>query len=159
MYKTYNAKTILNTNKHIDGGWFWTKYSAYPYIGCEWGCEYCYSRDEKYNPHKLGRDNTVSQFNDPFSEYIKIKENAPELLRKSLENKPRDLIYLDNYMPIEEKYQYVRRFLVVCLDQNFPVFINDKSPMVLRDLDILKKISQKSYLNVGWSIITTLGRF
>jgi DNA repair photolyase len=45
--------------------------------------------------------------------------------------------------------------LEVCLELGFPVFINEKSPLLLRDLDILKKISEKSYLNVGWSIITT----
>ncbi len=45
--------------------------------------------------------------------------------------------------------------LDVCFELGFPVFINEKSPLLLRDLDILKKINVKSYLNVGWSIITT----
>jgi DNA repair photolyase len=145
----------LNTQKHCDGGWFWTKYSAHPYLGCEHGCEYCYSRDEKYNPYKSLRDPEATEFTDPFSESIKIKENAPELLRKALKNKPVDLIYLDSYQPIEAKYQYARKMLEICLDSDFPVVINEKSPMLLRDLDILKKINKKSYLNVIWSIITT----
>lgn len=154
-YKVYKTKTILNTQKHCDGGWFWVKYSAFPYIGCEWGCEYCYWRDEKYNPHKASRDPEVLRFDDPFSEYIKIKEDASKLLQKALKNKPRDLIYLNNYQPIDSKYQYTRKMLKVCLDLEFPVFINEKSPMLLRDLDILKKINKKAYLNIGWSIITT----
>lgn len=45
--------------------------------------------------------------------------------------------------------------LEVCLELGFPVFINEKSPMLLRDIDVLKKINKKSYLNVSWSIITT----
>lgn len=155
MYKTYKTKTILNIHKHTDGGWFWSKYSASPYIGCEWGCHYCYARDEKYNPHKPSRDPIVLEFKDPFSQYIKIKENAPELLRKSLKNKPRDIIYLDSYIPIDLKYQLARKMLEVCFDLNFPVFINEKSPQLLRDLDILKKINSNTFLNVGWSIITT----
>jgi len=155
IYKTYQAKAVLNIHKHCDGGWFWNKYSAFPYVGCEWGCEYCYSRDEKYNPHRPFQDPQVSKFDDAFSQYIKVKENAPELLRKALKNKPRDLIYLDNYQPIEAKYSYVRKMLEVCFELGFPVFINEKSPMLLRDLDVLKKIAEKSYLNVGWSIITT----
>lgn len=155
-YKVYKTETILNTHKHCDGGWFWVKYSAYPYIGCEWGCEYCYWRDEKYNPHKPSRDPEVLKFADPFSQYIKVKENAPQLLRQTLKNKPRDLIYLDNYQPIDSKYQYTRKMLEVCLELGFPVFLNEKSPMLLRDLEILKKINKKSYLNVGWSIITTV---
>jgi len=153
MYKTYKVRHILNVHKHCDGGWFWNKYSASPYVGCEWGCEYCYSRDEKYNPHRSSRDPHVSEFEDAFSQYIKIKENAPKLLRKELKNKPRDLIYLDSYQPVEEKYRYSRGMLEVCLEEGFPVFINEKSPLLLRDLDVL--ISEASYLNVGWSIITT----
>ncbi|MEM3388882.1 MAG: hypothetical protein QXI42_02665 [Thermoproteota archaeon] len=155
MYKTYKAKRVLNIHKHCDGGWFWNKYSASPYVECEWGCEYCYSRDEKYNPYRPSRDPQVLKFEDSFSQYIKIKENAPELLRKELENRPRDLIYLSGYQPAEEKYKYVRRMLEVCSELGFPVFINEKSPMLLRDLDVLKKISKAFYLNVGWSIITT----
>jgi len=155
MYKTYRPKTILNVHKHCDGGWFWHKYSASPYVGCEHGCEYCYSRDEKYNPHRPSKDPEVLNFADAFSEYIKVKEDAPELLRKALKNQPRDLIYLDSYQPIEAKYQFARKMLEVCFELGFPVFINEKSPMLIRDLDVLRKINEASYLNVGWSIITT----
>lgn len=164
IYKEYKPKTILNTQKHIDGGWFWTKYSVHPYLGCEWGCSYCYERDEKYNPYKLSTgqkarrgkniDPAIKDLEDPFSQYIKIKVNAPELLDKALSKKERDLIYVAGYLSIERKYRIVRKMLEVCLKHNFPVFINEKSPDVLNDLDILKKISQQSYLNVGFSIIT-----
>jgi len=123
-------------------------------MGCEYGCEYCYSRDEKYNPHRPSRDPEVLRFDDAFSQYIKVKDNAPELLRKALRNLPRDLIYLDSYQPVDQEFQYVRKMLEVCLELGYPVFINEKSPMLLRDLDILEKISKKSYLNVCWSIIT-----
>jgi len=155
MYKVYKPKTILNIHKHIDGGWFWDKYSAHQYTGCEWGCEYCYSRDEEYNPYKTSHEQEISNFDDAYSQYIKIKEKAPELLRKALKNKSPDLIYLDGYQPVEAEYQYARKMLEVCYELGFPVFINEKSPMLLRDLDILKKINEKCYLNVGWSIITT----
>lgn len=154
MYKVYATKHILNVHKHVDGAWFWTKYSAYAYVGCELGCVYCYCRDEKYNPHKADRDSEVLNFQDPFSEYIKIKENAPELLRKALAKKPYNLIYIHGYEPVENRYQFTRKMLEVCLKVNFPVFINAKSPLVLRDLDLLKKINKRSYANVGWSIIT-----
>lgn len=156
MYRTYRTRTILNTHRHCDGGWFWDRYSAFPYLGCEWGCEYCYWRDGKYNPHRPPRDPEVPRFDDPFSQYIKVKENAPELLREALKNSPRDVIYLDGYQPVDSRYRYARGMLEVCLELGFPVFINEKSPMLLRDLDILREISQRTYLNVGWSIITTM---
>lgn len=155
MYKIHKSKTILSTHKNPDGGWFWDKYLAFPYMGCEWGCSYCYWRDEKYNPYKTSRDKEALRFDDAFSQYIKVKENAPDLLKKSLKNKPKDLIYLDNYQPIDAQYHYARMMLEICLELGFPVFVNEKSPMLLQDLNILNEISKNSYLNVGWSIITT----
>lgn len=154
MYQTYQAKSILNIHKHVDGGWFWDKYSVSPYLGCEYGCVYCYCRDEKYNPYKAARDPTVLKFEDPFSQYIKIKENASELLRKALKNKPKDLIYIHGYGPVDNKYQLTREILKVCLDLKFPISINVKSPLVLRDLDLLKEFKEKTYVNMLWSIIT-----
>jgi len=81
-YVPYQPKRILNVHKHVDGGWFWTKYSAHPYVGCQEGCVYCYWRDEKYD--MLARDLAAQQFLDPFSQYIKVKTNAAELLREEL---------------------------------------------------------------------------
>jgi DNA repair photolyase len=37
----YRPKTILNKHKRPDH-WFWTRYTAYPYKGCQHGCEFCY---------------------------------------------------------------------------------------------------------------------
>jgi len=156
VIKSYQPKSILNVHKHIDGGWFWNKYSAFPYLGCQYGCQYCYWRDEKYNPHKPSRDPELLKFEDPFSQYIKIKKNAAQLLYKELSKQPKDLIYLDHYQPIEAKERLTRSMLQVCLDLDFPVFINEKSPLLLNDLDLLKEINKKTYLNVGWSIITTV---
>ena len=150
IYKIYQPKTILNDHKHVDGGWFWHKYSAFPYMGCYYGCEYCYWRDKKYN--RLTKEPEAVALKDPFSQYIKIKKNAVELLKKSLKNKPREIIYIDSYQPIESKYRLVRKMLEVCLEMNFPVFINEKSPLLLKDIDVLKKISKRSYLNIGFSI-------
>ncbi|KYC45743.1 MAG: hypothetical protein APG12_00598 [Candidatus Methanofastidiosum methylothiophilum] len=155
MYKEYRTKHILNVHKHSDGGWFWTKYSASPYLGCEYGCTYCYCREDKYDPHKSERDPEILGLEDPFSQYIKIKENAPELFRKAILNKPKDLIYLDSYQPIENKYGYCRKILGICRDLEIPIFINEKSPLLLKDLDILKEIKKRSYVNVGWSLISS----
>jgi DNA repair photolyase len=42
----YQPKSILNKAKRADH-WFWTRYSAYPYIGCQHGCAFCYCRERK----------------------------------------------------------------------------------------------------------------
>jgi DNA repair photolyase len=150
----YRAQSVLNVHKHCDGGWFWSKYSASPYTGCEFGCTYCYARQAKYNPYKI-KQSTLIPMADEFSEHIKVKLNAVELLAKQLAKKPKDLIDLDSHQPVDAKYSYARGMLEVCSNLGFPVFVNEKSPLLLRDIDVLEKISKASYLNVGWSIIGT----
>ncbi len=152
QHELYTPKKILNVHKHNDGGWFWSKYSVDPYVGCQYGCSYCYSRQEKYN--YLSRYEKSKDLDDPFSQYIKIKSNAPPLLKKELKNKPVDIIYISGYQPVESTYKLVRQLLEVCLHMGFPVFINEKSSMLLRDIDLLKEINNQTYVNVGWSLIS-----
>jgi len=148
-YITYKAKKIINVHKHVDA-WFWDKYSAHPYIGCQHGCEYCYWRDEKYN--MLARDATAQDLNDPFSQCIKVKENAPELLEKELSKLPKDVIATGDYQPAETNFRLSRKMLEVCLKLGFPVLINEKSPLLLKDLDLIKAINEKTWACVIWSI-------
>jgi DNA repair photolyase len=142
---TYHPKTILNKCRHADH-WFWTRYSAYPYKGCQHGCEFCYCRERKYAP-----------FNQPddFAYTIHIKENAPDLLRKALSRTPIDLICVGDYQPAERKFRLTRRMLEVCSELNFPVFILTRSPLVVRDLDLLREIDQKARAVVLFSAIST----
>jgi len=65
IYKEYDPSSVLNVHKHVDGGWFWDKYSVFPYMGCYYGCEYCYWRDEKYN--RLVKEPEAAGLDDPFS--------------------------------------------------------------------------------------------
>jgi len=148
---SYKPKRILNIHKHVDGGWFWTKYGAHPYIGCQGGCVYCYWRDEKYN--MLARDPAASHLADPFSQYIKVKTNAVELLRRELPRVRKDVINVGDYQPVEEKYHLSRGMLEVCAELGFPTLILEKSPLVLKDLDVISKINERSWACVMFSII------
>lgn len=139
----YLAKKILNTYKHVDGGWFWVKYSAYPYIGCQFGCEFCYEREPKYLPFTSP---------DDFDKVIKIKLNAPELLRKELGKVPVDLLSTCDYQPVEKEFGLSRQLLEVALETKFPVFILDRSPLVTRDLDLIKAINRETVATVLFSI-------
>ena len=51
----YQPKTILNKHTRADH-WFWTRYSAYPYIDCQHGSEFCYCREQKYSPYNDPND-------------------------------------------------------------------------------------------------------
>jgi DNA repair photolyase len=141
-YVPYQAKKLLNIYKHIDGGWFWNKYSAYPYIGCQFGCEFCYSREPKYLPYSDPND---------FDKVIKIKLNAPELLRKELSRVPVDLISTGDYQPAEKEFKFSRQLLEVALEMEFPVLILERSPLVTRDLDLIKAINGKTFAAVLFS--------
>ena len=141
----YKPKTILNKGKRADH-WFWTRYSAYPYIGCQHGCEFCYCREQKYSPYDDPND---------FAYVIKIKENAAELLRRALKNAPLDPIFTGDYQPAELKFEMSRRMLEVCRELGFPVFVLERNPAILRDLDLLKAIHEKARAVVAFSIIST----
>jgi len=141
----YQPRTILNKGKRPDH-WFWTRYSAYPYIGCQHGCEFCYCREQKYSPYDDPND---------FAYVIKVKENAAELLRRGLERAPRDLVFTGDYQPAERKYGISRQLLEVCRDLGFPVFVLERSPLVLRDLDLLSEINAGAPSVVAFSILST----
>ena len=155
QFISYQPKSILNKGKRADH-WFWTRYGAYPYLGCQHGCAFCYSRERKYIPHKPQDPAVLYDFErDEFSHLIKVKENAPQLLRKALSRVPVDLVFTADYQPAERKFKLSRQMLEVCLDLGFPVFVLTRSPLVLRDLDLLLAIHQRATAVVAFSIITT----
>lgn len=82
-FREYRPRRIVNVHKHVDGPWFWTKYSAHPYIGCRSGCEFCYLRGSRY----LGRRDP-----ETFDTLIQVKLNAADLLRKELARLEPDVI-------------------------------------------------------------------
>jgi len=145
VFIPYRPKTILNKHKRADH-WFWTRYSAYPYLGCQHGCEFCYCRERKYAPYDDPAD---------FAYVIKVKENAPELLRRALARATVDPVFTGDYQPAERQFKVSRRMLEVCLEAGFPVFVLERSPLVLRDLDLLTAIHQRARVVVAFSIIST----
>jgi len=145
VFLPYQARSVLNKHKYPDH-WFWTHYTAYPYVGCQHGCEFCYCRERKYAPYEDIRD---------FPFLIKVKQNAPELLRKALAKAPKDTIAVGDYQPLERKYRISRRMLEVCLEMDFPVFMLERSPLVLRDLDLIEEINRRTHASVLFSLIHT----
>lgn len=145
QFLPYRPKAILNTHRHPDH-WFWSKYTAHPYTGCQHGCAFCYNREEKYSPYDSP---------DEFSHTIKVKENAPDLLRKALSRKPVDIVFTCDYQAAERKFGISRKILEVCRDLGFPVFVLERSPLVTRDLDLLTEINRQAPSVVAFSVIST----
>jgi len=141
----YSPRTVLNKARRADH-WFWTRYSAYPYIGCQHGCAFCYCRERKYSPYEDPED---------FAHVIKVKQNAPELLRRALGRVPIDTVFTGDYQAAERKFEISKRMLEACRDLGFPVFVLERSPLVLRDLDLLTEIDRRAPSVVAFSILTT----
>jgi DNA repair photolyase len=76
-------------------------------------------------------------------------------LKKELPKVPKDIIIVGDYQPIEEKTELSRKMMQVCLDHEFPVSLLEKSPLVLRDIDLIEEINKTSWASVTFSIITT----
>ncbi len=139
-YQEYRPRKILNVQRHVDGPWFWTKYSAHPYIGCRSGCEFCYLRGERY----LGKRDA-----DTFDTLIQVKLNAAELLRREMFGLNPDVLACGDWQqPAEERYRLSRAMLEVVRDYSFPLFIVERSPLLLRDLDLLTDINARAWAGV-----------
>lgn len=142
-------KSIVNPVPSKDLHFNW---SMNPYQGCEHGCAYCYARPtHEYWGYNAGLD---------FEQNILVKRNAPDLLRKFLNNKKwrPEMIALsgatDPYQPIERKEQITRRLLEIMLEHRAPVGIITKNALVERDIDILKEMAQLDLVQVSISITT-----
>ena len=143
-FEEYQARKIINVHKHVDGPWFWSKYSAHPYVGCRSGCEFCYSR----GGHYLGRGDP-----DTFDTLIRAKTNAVELMRKELPRLEKEIIVAGDWQqPAEDRYRLSRGMLEVVLEQGLPLFIVERSPLIARDLDLLVEINKRSWVGVAFSI-------
>jgi len=137
-FKEKKVKTILNKNK-ANRSIFLGDYSLNPYLGCSFNCNYCYINGSKY------ADSTNSFF---------IKSNSVDVLRTQLKNKAKNqeraVILIgsatDPYMEIESQLFLTRDILKIANRFKFPVHIVTKSDLILRDIDIFKKINQKSIL-------------
>jgi len=86
--------------------------------------------------------------------------NAPQILDRELERIPKDVVFLssasDPYQPVEARFKITRRCLEVLLRHDFPVTILTRSPLVLRDLDSLRRFR---WMRVGFSISSVSDRF
>lgn len=116
------------------------------YRGCLHGCIYCDSRSLCY------------QMNHKFED-IEVKANAVGLLENTLRRKRNKCMIgtgamSDPYMPIEEKLSNMRKCLEVIERYGFGVTMITKSTKVLRDLDLLKKINEKSKCIVQMTLTT-----
>ena len=116
------------------------------YRGCTHRCIYCDSRSKCY------------QMDHDFED-VQVKINAPELLDQALRKKRKKCMIStgamgDPYIHLEEQLQLTRRCLEVICDHGFGLAIQTKSARILRDLDLLTAINEKTKCVVQITLTT-----
>jgi DNA repair photolyase len=168
------ARSVLNGPETTMMG-FW---SVNPYIGCAFGCAYCYARyahrwvlDRQANAHPELADVRADRDSMPpwlaFERRIFVKQNAADALRKVLRHgsdKHTSLIHGDSivigtatdpYQPAERRFGITRSVLeVVAEHPGLSICIITKSPLITRDIDVLRRIARHSSLSIHISLIT-----
>jgi len=85
---------------------------------------------------------------EPWGSFVDVRINAAEVLRKQLKRAKRGAVILssvtDPYQPAEVRYRMTRKCLAVLELFKLPVNILTKSPLVVRDLDIISRLDEVS---------------
>jgi DNA repair photolyase len=123
-----SCKTALSPSK-LPG----IDYSLNPYRGCEHNCAYCYA------------PNVLRIKREKWGDFVDVKINIPLILSKELKMKKPGVVGIstvtDPYQPVEKKFKITRYSLEQLLKHDFPINIQTKSSMVIRDIDIISKFS------------------
>jgi DNA repair photolyase len=138
IVREIKARTVLSKSRIYD-------YAVNAFVGCGHGCVYCYAKFmRRFTGHR-----------EPWGAFVDVKVNAPELLTKEVRKKRRGRVWIsgvcDAYQPLERNYRLTRQCLEILVEHGWPVTVQTKSPLVLRDMDILKRAAD---VEVGFTITT-----
>ena len=173
-YHAARTRGVLN-GPEATGMGYW---SINPYVGCSFGCTYCYAR----YAHRYALDRALAGASAAhplraeleavppwlaFERHVLVKEAAPALLRQELRPGGARLKALvdgevvvvgtatDPYQPAERRFRVTRGVLEALSDHaGLSIVVITKSPLITRDIDILNRISQHSALTIHLSLIT-----
>ena len=173
-YYGTRARQILN-GPETTGMGFW---SINPYVGCAFGCTYCYARyahryalERSAAAHPgdvaLRADRETMPPWLAFERRIFVKQNAAAVLRDTLRHGAERHLALvrgetivigtatDPYQPAERRFRLTRGVLEVLAEhEGLSVVIITKSPLITRDVELLARIARQSRLSVHLSLIT-----
>lgn len=164
----YEAKTVVREQKNSRA------VHLNPYQGCYHDCVYCDGKSEGYHMHEDFGSRIRVKINAPelLEKYLQKRGFLPvnrektgtlvdympdkkEMLARSQDEKFTIGIsggVCDIYQPAEEEVKMSRKMLQVVYDYGFPVFLLTKNKLVLRDLDLLRKINENAEANVAMTV-------
>lgn len=169
------VRSLINSPESTGMG-FW---SLNPYVGCEFGCSYCYARYAHEYVVERARDRGVvstAEYADlgrpgglePFEHRIFVKTRASALAalerdlhrvrRRHVEAGVQNIVIgtaTDPYQPAERQYQVTRAVLErLAHERRLRVGLITKSPLVCRDLELLKTVARRNHVSVYVSLIS-----
>src|SRR3954447_18079651 len=124
-----------------------------PYGGCEFACKYCYAR---YTHEFMEMHDGLA-----FEGKIYVTQNAGWLLRRDLKKvKQGQSLAIGTatapYQPAERRFEMTRSILEeLSHHAGFDISIISKSNMILRDMDLFKKIAEQNELSINLTVTTT----
>jgi DNA repair photolyase len=169
-FVTLDSRSVLNSPEQT-GMDFW---SINPYVGCEFGCTYCYARFahryvvERAHAARRLADEQLPEYRgargwEAFEQRIFVKAGLQTVLRSDLQRYHRSAqrdapivigTATDPYQPAERRYRLTRLVLEeLAKCEALSVGIITKSPLVTRDIDVLQRIQQHNDLEVHVSLI------
>jgi DNA repair photolyase len=173
-YWSSPARSVLN-GPEVTGMGFW---SINPYVGCAFGCAYCYARyAHRYVMERAATSERMDEGLSDFFEgdaavarlraqHLRQEERARGLRRTLRNGSDRHLNLLkgetiligsatDPYQPAERRFRITRGILETLAEhEGLSLHIITKSPLITRDIDVLQKIARRSEISVSISLIT-----
>jgi DNA repair photolyase len=149
-YFTLGTRSLLNrvvSRRNLPFAW-----AINPYRGCEFACKYCYARyTHEFMELRDGID---------FEQKIFVKQHAADLLRRELRRvKPGEGIAIgtatDPYQPAERRFEVTRGILEeLSRHAGLDIGVVTKSNLVVRDVEILRRIAENNRLHVSMTVTT-----
>lgn len=141
------AKSVINAVKGMPFKW-----SVNPYRGCYHQCRFCYAR----RTHKYLEVDGVREWGSR----IYVKVNSPSVIRTELSKRTwrHERVAIgtvtDPYQPLEGRYRLTRGILQALADYETPAGIVTRSPLIVRDIDVLQHLARVAGVHVSVSIAT-----
>jgi DNA repair photolyase len=114
-----------------------------PYVGCQFGCKYCYVRF------------FVKDSDEPWGGFVRLRSYIADKLPKEIDRLAGQRLVLgtmtDPYQPQEKKLRLTRKVLEIIKEKGNPckdIGLFTRSPMVLDDLDLLKELNVRIHLTI-----------
>jgi DNA repair photolyase len=146
-YREEPCRSALNRVSNMPFKW-----SLNPYMGCAHRCTFCYVRGfERRADRPAG---------EAYGRSVRVKTNVAEVLRRELASRTwkREVVAVgaatDPYQPAEGRYRVTRRCLEAFADARSPFSLITRGPLIVRDLDVLRRAATRAEVDVTFSVPT-----